>query len=105
MTFLYPAVAFLVAFIGGTYLTKISDSYQQQEHERAKRERRESIPHVIREADGCKVYAFLAAERYHYFTRCPNERTTTDSSWEECRQSGKVRSCTTKTEQIEVTTK
>lgn len=59
-------------------------------------------PHVIREADGCKVYAFLSGDRYHYFTRC-KDQTTTDTSWEECRQSGKSRICETKTESVTVT--
>lgn len=79
-----------------------SEWNQQQKRERAERERREQTPHVIREADGCKVYAFKSGDRYHYFTRCPDSRTTTESSWEECRQSGKQRTCETKTESIEV---
>jgi hypothetical protein len=54
-------------------------------------------PHVIREADGCKVYAFKADGRTHFFTRCPDSRTTTESSWTE--RHGK--STVTKTETIE----
>jgi hypothetical protein len=57
----------------------------------------EATPHVIREADGCKVYAFKAGDRYHYFTRCPGSSTTTESSWTE--RHGK--SSVTKTETIE----
>lgn len=39
-------------------------------------------PRVIREVDGCKVYAFKSSAegRWHYFTRCPGERTTTDTT-------------------------
>lgn len=62
-------------------------------------ERREATPHVVREADGCKVYAFKSGERYHYFTRC-KEMVTTDSSWEECTSSGKQRHCKIMNESI-----
>ena len=76
---------------------------QSEGNQQMKRERREQTPHVIREADGCKVYAFKSGDRYHYFTRCPDSRTTTESSWEACSQSGKNRTCKTETESIEVT--
>lgn len=78
-----------------------SEWYKRDERERAEKERREQTPHVIREADGCKVYAFKSGDRYHYFTRCKNSKTSTESSWEECRQSGKTRTCETKTETID----
>lgn len=56
----------------------------------AQAEQRERTPHVVREADGCKVYAFKDGGRYHYFTRCPMV-TSTESSWEVCQsyQQGK----------------
>lgn len=45
-------------------------------------------PHVIREADGCKVYEFEAQGRNHYFTRCPattsTERNYTVSCGKNC---------------------
>jgi hypothetical protein len=42
-------------------------------------------PHVIREADGCKVYAFQAGDRdtYHYFTRCGDGTVTTERNYDE----------------------
>lgn len=43
----------------------------------AEAERRAAIPHVIREVDGCKVYAFNAGGHTHYFTRCGSNVTTT----------------------------
>lgn len=55
------------------------------------------IPHVIREADGCKVYAFESGGRFHYFTRCPDSHTTTESSW----QARQGKTYVTKTETIE----
>ena len=67
-----------------------------EEAERAQRRAAARIPHVIREADGCKVYAFDDGGRTHYFTRCGNESVTTESSWTE--KSGK--STVTKTEII-----
>lgn len=42
----------------------------------------EETPHVIREVDDCKVYAFKVNQHYHYFTRCPKD-TTTDTTIEE----------------------
>lgn len=56
-------------------------------------------PRVIRETDGCKVYAFKEGGHWHYFTKCP-ATTTTDRTYESCRQSGKTRTCENKTEQI-----
>lgn len=47
----------------------------------AERRRRET-PHVVREADGCKVYAFESGGRDHFFTRCPAS-TDTETTWTE----------------------
>lgn len=77
-----------------------------KEEQKAAQRRANETPHVIREADGCKVYTFLSGDRYHYFTRCPDGKTVTDSSWDECHSEmvGKVstRKCVTKYESIEV---
>lgn len=72
--------------------------------ERAKVEerRRQETPHVVREADGCKVYAFKSGDRWHYFTRCPNAVTVTDTAYEHCTGSGKTRSCKELHDSIEV---
>lgn len=43
-----------------------------------------ATPHVIREADGCKVYAFSAEGREHYFTRCPANTVTEASYTQNC---------------------
>lgn len=87
--------------IFGMHSCQQSEWWQASERARAERERREATPHVVREADGCKVYAFKAHERYHYFTRC-GSTTTTSSSWESCNTSGKVRSCKREHGEIEV---
>jgi hypothetical protein len=39
-------------------------------------------PKVIREADGCQVYAFERSGREHFFTRCP-ATTSTETNWTE----------------------
>ena len=69
---------------------------------RAEARRREETPHVIRESDGCKVYAFKAGDSLHYFTRCPNSTTKTDRTYKVCRQSGKTTHCENRVESIEV---
>lgn len=60
---------------------------------KAAKEAADRQPHVVREADGCKVYAFKSGDRWHYFTRCPNAHTVTDTAYEQCTGSGKSRSC------------
>ena len=59
-------------------------------------------PHVIREADGCRVYAFEDGGHQHYFVRCGHDRTTTHRQYDDCRQSGKSSSCKKSFEVIEV---
>ena len=59
----------------------------------------DAVPRVIREIDGCKVYAFKSQDKWHYFTRCP-AATTTDRTYEQCHKSGKNTVCENKTEQI-----
>ena len=67
-----------------------SDWYQASERERREKERADSTPHVIREADGCKVYAFNngAGSQWHYFTKCGStvstERHYTESCGKNC---------------------
>jgi len=60
--------------------------------------RAEATPHVIREADGCKVYTFKSGDLYHYFTRCPNSQTTTEAYHKvtETHSCGKTTCSTTK---------
>lgn len=107
--FIWMLLVWLIGFM--IYDTKydqqaIADRQAEAAREAAQRKANET-PHVVREADGCKVYAFLSGDRYHYFTRCPDSKTTTDTSWDECHSEmvGKVstRKCVTKSEAIEVT--
>ena len=102
-------IVWLVSFIiyDAKFDAEAIAARQADEAAKAARRRAEETPHVIRDADGCKVYAFLSGDRYHYFTRCPDSKTTTDSSWDECHNEmvGKVstKKCVTKSETIEVT--
>ena len=65
---------------------------------------KDKIPHVIREVDGCKVYAFSNGSKWHYFTRCENSKTVTDTAQEDCRLVGKVNTCKEYFTSIETTT-
>ena len=57
---------FVCAIVGlpifGIHSCQQSEWWQAGERAIAERERRESTPHVVREADGCKVCAFKAQE-------------------------------------------
>ncbi|WP_157654163.1 hypothetical protein [Burkholderia ubonensis] len=62
-----------------------SDWYQESERRRKADERAAATPHVIREADNCKVYAWKdngGTGTTHYFTKCPNATVTTDRQYE-----------------------
>lgn len=99
-------VILAVAGGAGTYHYTHTPAYLAQEaRERAEaqaQEARESTPHVIREADGCKVYEFKSGGRFHFFTRCPSY-TTTQRNYEECHQSGKTKHCEVKSEVVNTT--
>ena len=73
-----------------------SEWYKKQVAEDAAQNANDAVPRVIREIDGCKVYAFKATY-WHYFTRCQST-TSTDASREV--QYGK----TTRTEIETITT-
>lgn len=73
----------------------------ERERQKEEAERQDMIPRVVREADGCQVYAFKATGRWHYFTRCPYAGTVTDTAYEHCEGSGKSRRCSEKHTSIE----
>lgn len=102
-SFFFLATGCLFAHLIYTYNTDPEWIKDRADREAAVLEKRraDEQPRVIREVDGCKVYAFLSADRWHYFTRC-KDMTTTETSWEECRMSGKTRTCETKTEAVVV---
>jgi hypothetical protein len=54
--------------------------YKESKRQEAIQEQRDRTPHVIREADGCKVYAFKG-DGWHYFTRC-GETVTTERTYQ-----------------------
>jgi hypothetical protein len=49
-------------------------------------------PRKVNEANGCEVWAFKPTDRWLYFSRCANDKTSTINTWDECRSvnSGKV---------------
>jgi hypothetical protein len=61
-----------------------SEWYKEGERTRAAKAAAAAIPHVIREADGCKVYAFERGSTDHYFTRCGETVTTERNYTESC---------------------
>lgn len=90
--FRWIAVIALVIF--GIHACNQSDWYQASKAADAAQARADQTPHVIREADGCKVYAFKSNNYWHYFTRC-GSTVTTDASHGE--RSGKTTKTVTET--------
>ena len=70
------SIVLLFVWLDGT------DFMEEQRIENARKQKARETPHVIREADGCKVYRFESGARWHYFTRCP-ETTQTETTWNE----------------------
>jgi hypothetical protein len=91
----------LAAAAGFIYFMFFSESAKEIQERHEAQDRADRTPHVIREADGCKVYAFKTGE-WHYFTRCPNSTVQTDRSYtENCGKNctrHKVESITTQSE-------
>ncbi len=72
-------IVFCVSFFG-VYSCNQSEWFQESQRKMDEYNAAQKIPHLVREADGCKVYAFENENRTHYFTRCPNSITSTESS-------------------------
>lgn len=100
----------LVAIVSTVVSYYISLPETKERYENNMRERKEQIekdknPHVIREADGCKVYQFLGDNsKWYYFTRCENSSTVTSSPHTECQLVGKVNTCKDVSTNIETST-
>lgn len=82
----------VAAVLTAGYGLSHSDWVKQSWIDAETRDAADAQPRVVREIDGCKVYAFKAGGYWHYFTKCPTT-VTTESTY----RSGK----TTKTEIIE----
>jgi hypothetical protein len=72
-------LALMCTFASGIVSCSESDWYKRDQKEMAAEAKRRATPHVIREADGCKVYAF-ETDREHYFTRC-GSTVSTETNW------------------------
>jgi hypothetical protein len=94
------AIAFMAVLAGLIYGCEFSDWGKAQNAAQEAEYRAESKPHIVREVDSCKVYAWRddgGRGTTHYFTRCPNSVVTTERNYTE--QCGK--NCTRhKTETI-----
>lgn len=92
------------AFVLAIPVIAVSCSFTDEAKERdAKRQAADEAarqPHVVREADGCKVYAFKSGDLWHYFTRCPDSRTTTDTTIQYSVRSGKTTTTKQRVESI-----
>ena len=87
----YPWTAiflFCTVVIFGIKSCADSDLYKASKAANQAQEAADARPRVIREVDGCKVYAFKS-DNWHYFTRCPAE-TTTDTGRTVITRSGKT---------------
>lgn len=78
----YIGLAGLTLF--GIYSCTNSDWMREQDRQRAAKESADRQPRVIREADGCKVYAFKEGAHWHFFTRCPTSTTTERTYTQAC---------------------
>jgi hypothetical protein len=88
MTGLLSTLVILALLVGGIHACSETDAYKALKKAEAERDVADAKPRVVSEADGCKVYAFKASDRWRYFTRCAAQ-TTTDNNYEV--QSGKTR--------------
>ncbi|MDR6389205.1 hypothetical protein [Paraburkholderia phenoliruptrix] len=70
------------ASCGLLYGCFFSDWAKRDMEKREAQERADATPHIIREADGCKVYAFKSGD-WHYFTRCDDGTVTTERNYTE----------------------
>lgn len=76
----------LLALCGYGLWYTFSDAAAPERAKFAAAQAAEAQPHVIKQVDGCKVYAWKGdSGRYHFFTRCPGSATSTETNWQECR--------------------
>jgi hypothetical protein len=78
-----------------------SDWFIAQEKQKAIAAQAAAIPHVIRDVDGCKVYAFASGGMEHYYTRC-GATVTTERNYTVNKQCGKTQ-CTERKQETIVT--
>ena len=89
------AVACRLVYDFSQGLIRANEAYKEgvEQHEQLR------IPRVVKEIDGCKVYAFIqrdiltGSDKTLYVTLCPN-RTVTEQRWKECSGAAKFRTCT-----------
>jgi hypothetical protein len=82
--FLFKLAVFVGLPLFGIVKCTETEWWQESERKKQAQEKADATPHVIREADGCKVYAFKSGGSYHYFTRCGSTVTTERTYTENC---------------------
>ena len=78
--FLCKVAAALTFVYGIAYYMSNNDDAVERRRTAAAQEEAQRQPYVIRRVDGCEVYTFKEQGRWHYFTRCPGSRTSTDTT-------------------------
>lgn len=101
MSDIFYVIGTIALITVGVMSCQNTEFYKEYKKEQAQYEQQQETPHVIREADGCKVYAFKANDKMHYFTRCPDSKTSTETNHEECHKEGKFNKCKIVSEIIE----
>lgn len=70
------AIAIIIGTVSINVYLDGTPEHQAQVKADAIAAQKAAIPHVIRDVDGCKVYAFTAGGHEHYYTRCAESVTT-----------------------------
>ena len=75
----FAVITSLLGF--GIHSCRESEWHKRGQRENAAREAADLTPRVVREFDGCKVWAFKTGRNGHwtYVTKCPGGSVTTDS--------------------------
>lgn len=60
-----------------------SESYQKDKAEEQAKWVADHQPRITQHIDGCDVWAFYSNNNWHYLTKCPDGKVTTDTTIEE----------------------
>ena len=94
-------IALMVAVGFGIHACENTDSAKKYRADKAAQELADKKPRLYSESpDGCKVYAFKA-DRWLYFSRCPDSKTATTTTWKKCVLQGKINSCKEESSTVE----
>ena len=77
----FLAICTWVAF--ASIVITSSESYQKSKAEDAAAWEASHKPRITQHIDGCDVWAFYSNGNWHYLTKCPDGKVTTDTTIEE----------------------